>query len=60
VRGAIRDDVEDMSQYLTLYREFPASPREHPTFLTRFDTLNGQNALLSRRIHHLLGLPPPV
>jgi hypothetical protein len=59
LRGAIQDDVNQMSEYLTLYKEFPSSPKKHPMFLARFNSLNAQNSLLSRRVHHLLGLPPP-
>src|SRR5579863_9468243 len=51
LRGAISDDVKEMSQYLRLYKEFPKSPHKSPTFLTRFNTLNAKNALLSRRVH---------
>jgi hypothetical protein len=59
VRGAIQDDVNEMSEYLTLYREFPTSPKKDPMFAARFNALNAENSLLSRRVHHLLGLPPP-
>ena len=59
LRGPIQDDVNEMSEYLTLYKEFPKSPKKNSMFAARFNSLNAQNSLLSRRVHHLLGLPPP-
>jgi hypothetical protein len=51
--------VNEMSEYLTLYKEFPRSPKKNSMFAARFNSLNAQNSLLSLRVHHLLGLPPP-
>jgi peptidase A4-like protein len=59
LRGPIQDDVNEMSEYLTLYKEFPTKPKKNSMFAARYNSLNAQNSLLSRRVHHLLGLPPP-
>jgi hypothetical protein len=59
LRGPLQDDVNEMSEYLTLYKEFPTKPKKNSMFAARYNSLNAQNSLLSRRVHHLLGLPPP-
>ena len=59
--GAIQDDVNEMSELLDVVHGVPdARPRQNSKFARALQLVERPELAPLRRVHHLLGLPPPV
>jgi hypothetical protein len=58
--SAIKDDVQELTRYLKLYRNYPRLPTPpNARILAQLTALNAQNVPIAKEVRHLLGLPPP-